>query len=64
MLVAVAMVAVALTSVRMSVPEDRTFMALIPLIGFALLGVWAARLRRWNIIGEEWPVGSSGRSRM
>jgi hypothetical protein len=49
-LIAVAMAAVAMMSVRMSVPEDRTCTGLIPLIGFALIGVWAAGLWGRSVI--------------
>ncbi len=50
MQVAVGMVALALVALRMSVPEHRTFVSLIPLICFAGMGVWAARLRGWSVI--------------
>jgi hypothetical protein len=49
-LVAVAMTAVALVSARMSVPEDRTFQGLTPLVCFVLLGIWASWLRGWNFV--------------
>jgi hypothetical protein len=50
MLVVVAMAAIVMASMRMSVPEDRTLKGLLPLLGFALVGVWAAMLRGWSII--------------
>jgi hypothetical protein len=50
MLAAIAMLAVALVSLRMSVPEDKTLRGLIPLFGFALVGVWAAIWRGWNVL--------------
>ncbi len=37
-------------SMRMSVPEDKTFRGLLPLLCFAFVGIWAAALRRWSII--------------
>ena len=50
MQVAVGMTAIALISLRMSVPEQRTFVSLIPLICFAAMGVWMARSRGVNVI--------------
>jgi hypothetical protein len=51
MLIAVAKVGIAMASMRMSVPEDQTLTGLVPLLCFAFLGVWAATLRGWSIIG-------------
>jgi hypothetical protein len=50
MLIAVAMAAIAMLSMQTSVPEDRTFKGLVPLLCFALIGVWAAASRGWSII--------------
>jgi hypothetical protein len=50
MLVAIAMLAVVLVSLRMSVPEDKTLRGFIPFCGFALVGIWAAICRRWNVV--------------
>ena len=49
-LAAVAMAAVAMTSIRMSVPEDKTYKGLVPLLCFAVIGIWAAMLRGRNTI--------------
>jgi hypothetical protein len=50
LVIAIAMLAVVLLSLRMSVPEDKTPRGLIPFFGFALVGVWAAIWRRWNVV--------------
>jgi hypothetical protein len=50
MLAAVGMAAIAMISIRMSVPEDKTFQGLVPLLCFALIGIWAAILRGRNTI--------------
>ena len=50
MLTAVAMAAVAMISIRISVPEDKTYRGLVPLLGFTLIGIWAAMLRGRNTI--------------
>jgi hypothetical protein len=50
MLAAVAMAAVAMTSIRMSVPEDKTYKGLVPLLCFALIGICAEMLRGRNTI--------------
>jgi hypothetical protein len=42
MLATVGMAAIATISIRMSVPEDKTFQGLVPLLCFALIGIWAA----------------------
>jgi peptidoglycan/LPS O-acetylase OafA/YrhL len=51
MISAIALAAVTMFAVRMSVPEDGTLRDFIPLVCFALMGIWAARLREWNDIG-------------
>jgi hypothetical protein len=50
MLAAVAMAAVAMISIRVSVPEDKTCQGLVPLLCFALIGIWAAMLGGRNTI--------------
>ncbi|MGO9468404.1 MAG: hypothetical protein ACLQIB_51570 [Isosphaeraceae bacterium] len=50
MQVAVGMVAIAMVALRMSVPEHRTFVSVIPLFCFAGIGVWTARMRGWSVI--------------
>ncbi len=50
MLIVVAMTAISMFAVRMSVPEDGTFRGFIPFVCFALVGIWAARLRGRNLI--------------
>lgn len=56
MQIAVAMAALAMVSLRMSVPESRTFIRYLPPVCFAILGVWLARLRcrsavPWGVAG-------------
>ena len=60
LLVAIAMLAVALVSLRMSVPEQKTLRGLIPFFGFALVGVWAANWRGWNVIAGGFVGGVVG----
>jgi hypothetical protein len=48
---AVAMAAIAVISIRMSVPEDKTYQGLVPLLCFALIGIWAAMFHGRNAIG-------------
>jgi hypothetical protein len=50
MVIVVAMAAIVMASMRMSVPEDRTLKGLLPLLGFSLVCVWAAMLRGWSVI--------------
>ncbi len=50
MQVAVGMTAIAMVALRMSVPEHRTFVSLMPLMCFAVMGVWTARLRGMSVI--------------
>jgi hypothetical protein len=42
------MAAIVMASIRMSVPEDPTIRVLVPLLLFAVLGVWMATLRGSN----------------
>jgi hypothetical protein len=48
MLAGVAMVAIAMVSIRLSVPEDTTLRGLIPILCFVLIGIWTAVLSERN----------------
>jgi len=50
MLVVIAMLAVVMVSVRMSVPEDKTLWGFLPFLGFTVVGIWAALWRGCNVI--------------